>query len=411
MYNRFKHLNFKNLSMFNRIALTAIFIWTAHFAVDTMIGFWAVYKTMAKLDLAVAGLIAGSCAFIGEGLQIFFGSLSDRGFRKMLIIGGLTATIGSSLLAYADNYALLSLMFLCTCIGSGAFHPSAASLMGDLAPHRKSLLITFFASGGAFGLAFSQIVFSNSFYLFEGHTSLLAIPILLLSATMIIIGLKDPRVTTEENTVRKFSFSTMGNLFKQRDLLYIYLSQVFNAILFWGFIFLLPDILASREYSSWVSLGGGHLFMILGGAFMMVPAGYLADRFSSKSVVICSSTLSLILLYTFLFLPTLDDMYILPLLFALGASLGLINPVNVALGNKIVPNNPGLISAFLMGMVWCVAEAIGQCGGGLLTKLFDSDAPARATGILGVALFAGLAVAFRFPADAPATEPQLETIT
>lgn len=411
MYNRVKHLNLKILSMFNRITLTAIFIWMSHFAVDTMIGFWAVYKTMAELDLAMAGLIAGSCAFIGEGLQIYFGSLSDRGFRKLLIIGGVTVTACSSLMAYTHNYALLFLLFMFTCIGSGAFHPAAAGLMGDLSPKRRSLLITFFASGGAFGLAFSQLVFSNAFYWFEGHTIVLTLPILLLATTMVIIGLKDPRITSPEKRESKFTFSTMGNLFKQRDLLHIYISQVFNATLFWGFIFLLPDILASREYSSWVSLGGGHLFLIIGGAFMMVPAGYLADRFSSKSVIIGATTISLVLLYTFLFLPTLDDFYVLPLLFGLGASLGIVNPVNVALGNKIAPENPGLISAFLMGMVWCVAEGIGQCGGGLLTKLFESDAPAHALGILGVTLFAGLAVAMRFPADAPAMEPQQEIIS
>lgn len=395
--------------MFNRVALTALFIWMAHFAVDTMIGLWAVYKTMAHLDLAIAGFIAGTCAFIGEGLQIYFGSLSDRGFRRALIIGGVTVSACSSLMAYTDNYALLFFLFMLTCIGSGAFHPAAAGLMGDLSPRRKGLLITFFASGGSFGLAFSQIVFANTFYLFEGHTILMALPILLLSATMLLIGIKDPRVPTAENKNKKFSFSTMGNLFRRRDLRLVYLSQVFNQTLFWGFVFLLPDILESREFSSWISLGGGHLFLIIGGAIMMVPAGFLADRFSSRSVIIGSTVSSLILLYTFLFLPTLDDVFVLPLLFTLGASLGVVTPVNVAFGNKLAPEHPGLISAFLMGMVWCVAEGLGQGGGGLLTKLFDSDAPARALGVLGITLFAGLAISLKLPDDT--VEPVLQEET
>ncbi len=50
-----------------------IFLALAHFLVDFMIGIWAIYKTIAHLDLFLAGVISGVGAFIGEGMQIFFG--------------------------------------------------------------------------------------------------------------------------------------------------------------------------------------------------------------------------------------------------------------------------------------------------------------------------------------------------
>nr|MBA2728798.1 hypothetical protein [Parachlamydiaceae bacterium] len=66
--------------------LTLAALWVGHFSVDFMLGIWSVYKTIAGLDLALCGLIVGLCAFIGEGLQAYFGTLSDRGYRTQLIV-------------------------------------------------------------------------------------------------------------------------------------------------------------------------------------------------------------------------------------------------------------------------------------------------------------------------------------
>jgi FSR family fosmidomycin resistance protein-like MFS transporter len=88
---------------------------------------------------------------------------------------------------------------------------------------------------------------------------------------------------------------------------------------------------------------------------------------------------------------------VLPLLFLLGAALGLLNPVCVALGNKLDPHNPGMVSAFLMGTVWCVSEVIGPAGGGLLTKLFTEDAPANALALLSIMMGAGLLLSLMLP--------------
>ena len=64
--------------------------------------------------------------------------------------------------------------------------------------------------------------------------------------------------------------------------------------------------------------------------------------------------------------PFLPVLHLLTMLFFLGATLGAINPIALALGNRMAPHHPGAVSAFLMGMVWCVSEGLGQAGGGLL---------------------------------------------
>lgn len=380
-------------------------VWLGHFSVDFMLGIWAVYKTIAELDLALCGLIIAVCAFIGEGLQGFFGTISDRGYRSHLIVIGILLSASSAFLAYTDNYLLIFIILLFTLIGSGAFHPSAASLVHSLSAKRPGLLMSVFQSGGGAGLAVSQLLFFWVYYEFEGHTYLLSIPILLLAIFLVCNkwALDDQQAAPKN----KAHFRDIIGLFKHRELRLLYIVQVCNQSIVWGFLFLLPDVLVSRGYETWVCFGGGHLAMVSGMTLFLAPIGYLADKFSLKKVVIGALGGGIIAVYLLLLTPFFSTPMILSLLFLIGACLGSVSPLNVVYGNSLVPDRAGIVSAFLMGLVWCVAEGIGQFGGGLLTKLFVDDAPARALGCLGLLFFVGLAAYSRLPEKA-AIEPELQ---
>lgn len=378
--------------------------WLGHFLVDMMIGIWPVYKTIAHIDLAIAGLISGSCAFFGEGLQLLFGTLSDRGYRKMLILGGVVASTASACFVYTDNYLCLFALYLITCIGSGAFHPCAASLIGDLPSSRKNLLVALFVSGGALGLAFSQIIFMHTYVWMEGHTAWLAVPAILLMAFSIFN--KVGPAPTEENGQPKhhFNFKAFAGFFRHWELRSLYFTQVCIATMLWATMFLLPDVLSSRGYEPWMAFGGGHMAFILGGAIMVLPAGYLADKYSSKSVILAGTILGMVFFYVFLFFPLLDDYSLLALLFCLGASISVVQPVALAMGARLMPSRKGMVSAFLMGLVWCVSEVVGQTGGGLLTKCFTDDSAAKALSVLGVMFFMGMVIASQLPAKVNSLE-------
>jgi len=381
--------------------LTIASLWFGHFSVDFMLGIWPVYKTLAGLDLALCGLIIGICAFIGEGLQAYFGTLSDRGYRTHLILGGVLLSTASAFLAYSDSYVVLFFLLLLTLIGSGAFHPCAASLVNSLMPKRQGLLMSVFQSGGGAGLAVSQLIFFYAFYSLDGHTFVLAIPIVLFVGLLIINKwvLSAYDIPTPK---KKASLMDYADLFKHRELRLLYISQVCNQSLMWGTLFLLPDILLSRGYDTWICFGGGHFAYVAGMTLLLTPIGYLADKYSFKTVVICALGTCIFSLYAFLLLPMLSTGMLLSLLFIFGASLGSITPLNVVYGNRLVPNRSGVVSAFLMGLVWCVSEGLGQFGGGMLTKFFVDDAPAHALGCLGILFLVGLTAYLRLPKELPA---------
>jgi len=386
--------------------LTVFVLWLGHFFIDIMIGFWPVYKTIAELDLAIAGLISAACALLGEGMQIIFGPLCDRGYRKPLVYLGLGGAIASAFLAYTTSYGCLFFLFLATCIGSGAFHPAAISWMGGLTTQRKGVFITFFAMGGAVGMACSQLIFSTIFFDLSGHTAIAAFPILALVLFIALKALRMPENRPQTN--RPSSLSIFKSFFKRKELRMLYFSQISSQTLLWGFLFLLPDILSARGYNSWVSFGGGHMLFILGGACMMIPAGSLADRFSCRNVLLGAMSISALLSYFFLFNPDLPQGVVLPLLFSIGAALGVINPVAIAFGTRIEPHHPGMISAFLMGLVWCISEGLGQAGGGILTKLFTEDAAAKSLSLVSLFYFVGIWIMFQLPKSIPTPLPQEE---
>ncbi len=392
----------------NKIYKSLIVMTVGHFMVDMMLGFWPLYKTIFHLDLAAAGIIAAICPFIGEGLQMVFGPLGDKGYRKSLALCGIVVSALNTLLPYSQAYSFIFCLYLFTCIASGAFHPSAVAVVSGLTEKRKSLFIAIFATGGSLGMAFSQLAFSEMIEKFDGNTLLLMIPSLLLGCYMLFSS--SPGLHGQPaQPGRRFGFSAFKKLFQNRDLVILYITQVCNSTVFWGFIFLLPDVLITKGYQDWIAFGTGHFFFIMGGALILIPGGYLADRYSTKTVVFIASLVSLTLFYTFLLLPALPDLAVLSILFTLGATLGVVTPVIIAHGNQLMPSRPGLVSAFLMGLVWCFSEAIGPGGGGLLTKLFVEDAPVKALLTFGV-FFVGASTCILFLPKKVSKEYEWETI-
>jgi FSR family fosmidomycin resistance protein-like MFS transporter len=165
----------------------------------------------------------------------------------------------------------------------------------------------------------------------------------------------------------------------------LYISQVAIQGLMLAFMFLLPDLLRDRACHTWLCMGGGHLCFILGSALTMVPAGYLCDKYGQKSVMLIVSCMAAFLLYLFLSKPLLSMGWTIALLSSLGAFMGIINPIIVSWGNRLVPQNPSTVSAILMGFAWCLSN-FGPVGAGVIAGRFTENAFVNTIALLGVSL-------------------------
>lgn len=373
-------------------------VFIGHFFVDLMLSIWPVYKTMADLDLAKAGIISGICALIGEGSQMFFGPIGDRGHYRRIAGIGVILSAASTLFVYSQSYFVLFLMFLSTYLGSGAFHPTGLGFVGAAVPPKsRRIFVSAFVMAGALGMAFGQIVFSQVYYLFEGETVILALPVLISGGLLLFPKSSAELEMSQQRKAQKHtSFRDVFGFFKDRDLRCLYVVQICTQALLWVIIFLLPDVLSTREYANWMSFGGGHMAFILGFGMIMIPMGYLAQKVSSRALVLSAMFTGTLSIYAFLAYPYLGNSLTLTLLFLVGAAIGTISPLTLALGQHMVPDRPGAVSAFLMGMAWCVAECIGPTGGGILTKFFVEDAPAKALAIMSSLFIIGFMAMYRF---------------
>lgn len=129
----------------------------------------------------------------------------------------------------------------------------------------------------------------------------------------------------------------------------------------------------------------------------MIPSGYMADRWSARIVILVSSICGMALYFTFLMLPALSPTYLIIILILAGSFIGIVQPVAVALGNDLGRKNPGMASAFTMGLVWVISETVGPAGSGLMTKLFIEDAPAKALMVFGILYPLQIFAASRLP--------------
>jgi FSR family fosmidomycin resistance protein-like MFS transporter len=363
-------------------------LWTIHFFVDFCTGLWPIYKTIAHFDVALAGLIAGIAGFIGEGFQLVFGNLCDRGHRKKILFLG--ACLASSILWITFCQSIVQSFFvvLCLMLGSGAFHPAAVGIAGSLSKIYKGRAILFFASGGAVGLGVSQLIFIRLIHHFNGHALIVLAP--LLGVFLWLLFHRFPDIKTVPMT---FSLKQLP-----KPLFFLYFAQVGVQALVMSFTFLLPDLLVERGCHSWLCLGGGHFCFISGSALAMIPAGFLCDRFGQRNVLVTLLLAAGAALYFFLVNDTFSLFTTGALLGVLGSFIGILSPIIVSWGHRLVPDSPSTVSALLMGFAWCVGN-LSPTLTGLLAKAWGYP---FAFGVMGLSIFVILLFIIRVPRIHPA---------
>lgn len=384
-------------------------LWFSHIIIDFCTGIWPIYKTIAGIDLAKAGLIAGISGFIGEILQLGFGYFCDRGHRKKILILGMI--LASSILwitftstIFSSFWILLLLM-----LGSGSFHPAGMGYAGLLSQEHKGKTILLFASGGALGLGISQIVFTKIINASNGHALILLIPVCVM---LIVLAFHKFPITSPGSSPNPALEGSNRFLKEWKPLSLLYLIQIFTYIVGFSLLFLLPDLMMSKTTNQWFVMGGAHLCFILGSACALPGVGFLCDRFGQKKILPYFVAGAFILFYALLKTPSFTMSGLIIVLVLLGAFIQSINPIIVSLGHQLVPDKPSTVSALLMGCAWCFTSFGPTCAG-FLCQRFEEHAVIQALSWMGLllvgSLFFSLILSPFIKIKEPDYEPALES--
>jgi MFS transporter, FSR family, fosmidomycin resistance protein len=367
---------------------TLLTLAAGHSAVDCCSGIWPVFKTLAQLDIANAGLIATVGSMTGNGLQIAFGVLADRGWRKRLIVTGVAVAGAVTLAPWAvRSYLVMGALVLVTNVGSAAFHPSATGAAASLSRRRVGFMIAVFLSGGYLGYSLSQFLFSAVYESSPALTPVIALLPLAMAAA-IAFGL---RVPGETRQLRAVDWRTLrGHL---GSLAPLFAVQTLAGAVNISLVFLLPDLLLSRHAAPWMVRGGGHFALIAGGCLSLLPAGQASDRWSARRMLVFANLTTALALGLLLLRGSTSTLDLL-VVTAVGAFNGINNIAAVAEGNRLLPGQASAVSALLMGLPWCIA-ALGPVVAGVLADPARGGTPAGALGWFMLLMPLGLAAALR----------------
>jgi FSR family fosmidomycin resistance protein-like MFS transporter len=363
---------------------------------------WPIFKYLAGLDIAKAGMIATFSVMLGAGLQPIFGVFSDRGAQRALILWGVGMASFGMLLGPAsllegrmpENawYLLMLGIMVVVCVGQGMYHPSATSAAGNINHGRRSTLVSLFIAAGMIGFSVSHVLFSAVFKALHAHTEWMLIP----AGCILLFGWAWCRPVNQNVPEAGKPPPRLRDLRPiALPLVILFFFEVLVGGMYHGFLFLMPEFLEASHRPDWMVNGGGVLFWVGGSAAIMIPAGHLADRRGGYGILAAFTAVALALYYVVVVTPGLPFWAIPVLLFAAGGAAGAVNPMGVAIGQHLDPRQASLISGILMGLAWATGSPAMWMVGALAKR--EAIGVVGALAILGIAGVAGLLLALSLP--------------
>lgn len=322
----------------------------AHFFIDlyssALSSFQPILVNRFGLNLSQAGLLAGTLIFSSSLMQPVYGILSDRlGSRLFTVLAPAVAGVFISCLGMAGGYGSLFAMVLLGGAGIASFHPQATANATARITGNASRWMAVFISSGTLGMAIGPSFFSwlvGSQGLQKSWYG--AIPGLLVTLLLAFHFDLAPTVKAARN---RFDLNALRS--KWKPLLIHFLLVYIRSIVQMVFAQFLPLYLNRERGFSVQSAAMGLTLYLSAGALGGFVGGSLADRFGGKRVILISMAGCLPFLALF-FLTTGW------LAFASLAMAGLLLlftiPVNLVMGQRLLPEQAGTVSSLMMGFSW-----------------------------------------------------------
>ena len=326
---------------------------------------------VAKLALTETDVgILVAVLSVGTSLtQVLFGYLADRiGKPVWLVLGPAMGAIFMSALGLASSFPmLLAFLFWGGC-GIAAYHPQAAAAAGRVPARHRGFGLSMCTVGSAGGFACGPLWMGR---LGLEDTYWAVFPGLILSA-LLYWALFQRRLIPFPEAQRKRPDLLAAIRPNVMPLLWLFLIVVFRACTSIAYVAFLPLFLEERGLSGFSNYGIVSLFLFAS-AFGSFIGGALSDHMDRRHLLM----LSLVGAAPFLFLAPFGTGWQFGLLLLIGGFvLASSQPVNIVLGQQILPENASVASSFMMGLAWGIGGLLNIPIGGL-AEMFGREVAIR----------------------------------
>jgi FSR family fosmidomycin resistance protein-like MFS transporter len=303
------------------------------------------------LSLTQAGILGGVFVVSSSVMQPAYGFLSDRYHTKLFAaLAPAVAGIGISALGLAPSYAWLLALVILAGAGVAAFHPQASSAVAALSAERRGGWMAAFISSGTLGLSLGPACFS-AIAAHQGLPGIYWAAAPGIAVTLLLLArLPAPGGYSRR---RGFDWEPLGRVWK--PLAILYLLVFLRSVVQITFAQFLPLYLTRERGFDFSTASYALTLYLASGALGGFIGGHLADRFGGKTVILLS--MAGCLPFLLLFFLAQGRLALLGLALG-GLTLLFTIPVNVVMGQELVPSQAGTVSALMMGFAWGMAGMI-----------------------------------------------------
>ncbi len=312
--------------------------------------------TNLGINLALISMVISLAHLTASLLQPLFGYLSDRTVHRSFMFWGLIlGAVFIPVVVFTPNIYLMWLCLVLAISGNALFHPQVTALIATFTYNNPTLNrnMGIFLGVGIVGYALGPVFSSTLVETF----SLNALWVITISGILIafLLYFTVPKIPPEsiKKTDENF-FSVMWAIIKNPAMFSLTLISVTKSLVSVTFGTYMPFLLKSYGYSL-NQIGAILTLFFAFSGFASVISAKIEQRIGAKNLIRLS--FFGILPLTLIFISTLKTLP--PLAFCVFGILGFFTflsvSINLVLGQKIMPENKGVVSGVIGGFSWALA--------------------------------------------------------
>lgn len=360
-----------------------------HFINDMYVGFLAPLLPLiieqTGITLTMAAGLASILSIATSLAQPAFGHLADVTRKPYFAaIGPIITAIFFSAIGLANSYLALVAIIIAGGIGTAAFHPQSAALVGKSSGRQSGLAMSIFVTGGSAGYYIGPIVIMSIVTWFGLEYSFISIVPGVLITLFLLMTL--PRLTHSPRAHAELS-GIVKVPHQIRAIVLLFFISMLRSFLISGFNTFIPIYLEAQHVAPMLYAAALTVFGMPGAAGSLL-AGGLSDRYGRRTLIFFSIAFALPFFGLFLLL---DGILAIACLGVAGFSIFSSIPVVIVMAQELFPGRVNTASSLVMGLSWGIAGLLVTPLGALAERIGISHA---LTLLIGLGVIACVLVFF-----------------